>query len=75
MEYKTVPFNANISRGDGGDKAASQLESLIESNRSQGWEFYSLENVTTDVSPDNGCFGIGAKPGYSVSVQVAVFRK
>ena len=75
MEYKVVPFTANITRDSKASAASQQLESIINNHNNEGWEFYSMEDLTTDVAPDSGCFGIGAKPGYAVSVQCLVFRR
>ena len=83
MNYKVVPFNAGITKGEGPEKAAKQLESLINSNASQGWLYQGLETIetvmTTPAVPgNNGCVGLGATPGVperrnSIEVYVAVF--
>lgn len=75
MEYKTVPFNASIASSGGANDAANQLKSSIDSEASAGWEFCTLANISTNVAGDSGCFGLGAKPGYTTSVQVLVFRR
>ncbi len=77
MEYKVVPFTAKISQNDTPVQVSSQLQSLISANSSEGWEYVALENVETQVAPDAGCFGlgIGAKPGYTTTFRVVVFRK
>ena len=75
MNYKVVPFTANIQRNGNASQASEQLQKAISQNTSEGWKFHSLEDLTTDVAPDNGCFGIGAKPGYTISVQCLVFEK
>jgi len=36
----------------------------------EGWVHIRLESVTTFVSPDNGCFGFGGKPGYNTTRQI-----
>lgn len=84
MSYKVVPFNAQIQSGEGADRAAAQLESLINQYANTGWSFHGLETIdTTVVTPatpgTSGCLGIGAMPGTSeqrsrVSAYVAVFR-
>jgi hypothetical protein len=75
MEYKVVPFVAQITHKDTTSMVAEQLQSLISEYSSQGWEYVRLENVETKVAPDNGCFGIGGKPGFSTVFKMAVFRK
>lgn len=85
MPYKVVPFTANIMAGEGANKAAGQLEGLIESHSSEGYRFQGLESLqTTVVTPakpgSNGCLGIGAVPGTpesrsNATVYIAVFHK
>lgn len=85
MNYKVVPFKADIMLGEGSGKAAQQLESLCQAQASDGWRFHGLEDLqTTVISPakpgTNGCAGIGAVPGHpesraNVMVYVAVFSK
>lgn len=75
MEYKVLPFNAQLKRGDTADVAAKQLQKLIDDQQGQGYEFVRLESITTNVAGTKGCLGFGAKPDFLVSVDVAVFRK
>ncbi|MEN2401502.1 hypothetical protein GKZ90_0017050 [Flavobacterium sp. MC2016-06] len=76
MEYKVVPFVASIDPKKGNSNhVAEQLESLIKDYNNQGWEYIRLEGVSTFVHPDNGCFGLGAKAGYTTTRQMVVFRK
>ncbi len=75
MEYKVLPFNASLKRNGSADDAARQLQQLIDQQRIQGYEYVGLEEITTNVEGTNGCLGIGAKPGFVVSVSVAVFKK
>lgn len=76
MEYKVIPFVASIDPKKGtSDHVAEQLESTIKCYTSQGWEYVRLEGVSTFVYPDNGCFGLGAKSGYTTTRQMVVFRK
>lgn len=76
MEYKVIPFVASIDHKKGtSDDVAQQLEELINQYASQGWKYERLEGVTTFVSPNNGCFGFGAKPGYETTRQMVVFSK
>ena len=76
MEYKVVPFVAVINQSKGSlDQVAQQLEELIQSYSSEGWEYLRLESVTTFVQPDSGCFGIGGKSAYETSKQMIIFSK
>lgn len=85
MTYRVVPFNAQIQAGEGSQKAASQLETLINNHEDGGWLFAGLETidtviVTPAVPGSNGCLGIGAVLGSperrdSVPAYVAVFRQ
>ena len=75
MEFKVVPFNANLKRDDASQEAVNQLQKLINQELANGFEFVRLENIETAVAPTKGCLGFGAKPGFVTSVAVAVFRK
>lgn len=76
MEYKVIPFVASIdAKKETSDKVAEQLENIIVNFANQGWKYERLESVMTFVQPDNGCFGFGAKPGYTTAKQMLVFSK
>lgn len=76
MEYKVIPFVASIDSKIGtSDQVAQQLEKLILDFTNQGWKYERLESVMTFVQPDNGCFGFGAKPGYTTTRQMVVFSR
>lgn len=80
MQYKAVPFTAKISQNDTTQQVAQQLENLINEHAQQGWEYVGFENVETQVAPDAGCFGLGlpflgAKPGFSTSFKILIFKK
>ncbi len=75
MDYKVLPFNANLNQKDAAEVAVNQLQALIDTELSEGYEFVSLGNIETSVAPTSGCLGIGAKPGYTTTVAVAVFKK
>ncbi len=75
MDYKVLPFNANLNQKDAAEVAVNQLQVLIDTELSEGYEFVSLGNIETSVAPTSGCLGIGAKPGYTTTVAVAVFKK
>lgn len=85
MPYKVVPFHADIMRGENNNKAAAQLQALIESHASQGWRFHGLETLqTTIITPavpgTSGCLGLGATAGTpeqrsNTATYVAVFDR
>ncbi|URW80968.1 hypothetical protein [Xiashengella succiniciproducens] len=47
MDYKVVPFVAQITQKDTTATVAGQLQALINEHSSQGWEYVRLENVET----------------------------
>lgn len=75
MEFKVLPFNANLSQKDAAQVAVDQLQSLIDNELANGYEFVSMGSIETAVAPTSGCLGIGAKPGFNTSVAVAIFKK
>lgn len=76
MEYKIIPFVASINQTNGtSNHVAGQLEDIVKNYSNQGWRYVRLESVTTYVQPESGCFGFGAKPGYTTSRQMIVFQK
>jgi len=85
MEYKVVPFRADIMAGEGATKAANQLSELINQHAQVGWNYLGLETLVTLITTPategtKGCFGIGATPGLPAStsrteVYVAVFQR
>ena len=74
MEYKTRGFEPSTKGGDSSSVAIA-LESLITLEAVDGWEFMALENHSTVVPGDAGCFGIGATAPYPKTFAIAVFRK
>jgi len=76
MEYKVVPFIAtrNLQK-ETTSVVAGQLEKLMQEISDQGWEYIRLESVSTYIKPEEGCFGIGAKPGHMTASQMVVFSK
>jgi len=76
MEYKVIPFVASIDSKKGNStQVADQLEEIIKHHSNQGWKYIRLESVSTFVHPDAGCFGLGAKPGYTTTRQMIVFQR
>jgi hypothetical protein len=75
MQFKIVPFTAHISKDDTSATVATQMQSIIDSTVSQGWEYLRMDSVQTNVAGSSGCFGIGAQPGFTTTFNVLVFRK
>lgn len=76
MEYKVAPFYPVINRDkDNSNRVAKQLQEVIDNYNEEGWDYVRLESVETYVVPDPGCFGIGAKPGFTAYRQMIVFSK
>lgn len=76
MEYKVVPFVASIDPKKGNTShVAEQLQETIRNHVNLGWEYVGLESVITYVQPEYGCFGLGAKPGFTTSNQMVVFKR
>jgi hypothetical protein len=75
MEFKIVPFMAQLKSGGNSGTVASQMQSVIDTNVAQGWEYMQVDSVQTFVEGNKGCFGIGATPGVSTVFNVMVFKK
>lgn len=60
-EYKTVPapMALNIKNEKEAGKAICGFGDLINAETHDGWEFYSMESITT--SEAQGCFGTGGR--------------
>jgi len=75
MNYKVVPFTAQVKNKGTMGEVAQLVQSAIQQEATAGWEFVSCGNIDTVVEGTSGCFGFGAKPGGVTSVMVLVFRK
>jgi hypothetical protein len=75
MAYKVKPFVAQVSSISSSSAVADQMESFIQKEAVDGWEFVSCGNVDTLIQGSNGCFGFGAKPSTSTSIMVLIFMK
>jgi hypothetical protein len=74
MDYKVIPFEPAMAGGDCGT-VASALEGLVRREATGGWEYVGMENHSTVVPGDSGCFGIGATSAYPKTFSLVVFRK
>lgn len=73
-EYKVVPFTGSVKSSASNSEVSSQLETVIEREATDGWEFYQLNNVNVEVKP--GCLGslLGGQVSYQQIDQV-IFRR
>jgi hypothetical protein len=75
MEFKVVPFMAQITRSDTSARVARQMQAIIDDSTTQGWEYMRTDSVQTTINADRGCFGIGARPAFITTYTVLVFKK
>lgn len=75
MQYRVLPFVANVASTGGAPEVAQLLQSLCQQQAAEGFEFFGLESVETVIAGNNGCFGFNSKPAQLTSYSVAVFRK
>lgn len=80
MEYKVLPFAADVSEAEDQHQAlAAQLQTLITQQAAEGWKFVRLEsiNVVIAVPSQAGCFGmLGAAQGSTLTrFDLALFEK
>lgn len=75
MNYVVKSFVPAIEGNQNGDDAAKQLQALINRMQAQDWTFVSVENITTVVKGNQGCFGIGSTPNEIRSNQMVIFKK
>ena len=75
MQYKVVPFVAKIANDGGSNQAASALQQLINAEAQDGWNYMHMDNITTHIAGNNGCFGFGATAPSMTSYAVVVFNK
>jgi hypothetical protein len=73
--YKVVPFAAQINRNDTTSQVAAQMQTIIDNYVGNGWQYMRMDAVQTSVAGTNGCFGIGAQPGFTTTYTVLVFKQ
>ncbi len=73
-EYKVVPFIGKIKSSGSAAEVATQLQSVIQSEATDYWEFYQLSDVNIEVAP--GCLAglFGQQTSYIRFDQV-IFRR
>jgi len=73
--YKVVSFQASISSTGSGQDVAAALQRAIDQEATSGWEFVQIQELTTFVAGNSGCFGLGATPGTTTSMAVLIFKR
>lgn len=66
---------AQITRGTSISEVANQMQSIIDKHITEGWQYMHMDSVQTSVAGSEGCFGIGAQPGFITTYNVMVFTK
>ena len=76
MEITVLPFVPEVTDVNPEDAAALQLERIIDTKQSEGWEFVSLSSLQTSVKP-TGCNAATYQKGQatSVNIQLLIFKK
>jgi len=75
MNTKVISFNPVIRGKQSAEKVPADIEKLINENAVDGWEFYNFYTSETLIAGSSGCFGLGAKPSYSINVGFVVFKR
>jgi hypothetical protein len=75
MAYKVVPFTAAVSNTQDSSHLAAQIEDIISSHTSSGWEYVGVHQLQTFKAGSSGCFGLGATPPTTVTTEFIVFRQ
>ena len=75
MTYKVVPFSAAVSSTQDASHLASQVEGIISSYTSSGWEYVGVHQLQTFKAGSSGCFGLGATPPTTITTEFIVFRQ
>ena len=75
-EYKTVPAPANLTivSAKATVGAIESFSALINQECTDGWEFYSMENIAVSVNP--GCLGfLTGNKASTAHFNMLVFRR
>ena len=73
MKTKVIPFKPSVTDVAPQVSAANELQKIIEEYAAEGWEFVSLNSMSTTVKP-TGCLQ-GNAPAIPVSMQLLIFKK
>jgi len=72
-EIKVVPFIPSVTNVNPANAAADQLQKLISTMQSEGWEYVSLSSLQTAVTP-TGC-GNNKGQTQMINFQLLIFRR
>lgn len=75
MQYKMVPFDPYVGKGDPTNTTAAELKAVVDAHASDGWEYVELAHHSTVVPGSSGCFGFGATVPYPKTMSIVVFKK
>ena len=75
MNTTVIPFNPVVRGKQTAAKVPAEMEQLISEHAVDGWEFYNFYTSETLIAGSAGCFGLGAKPSYSINVGFVVFKR
>lgn len=72
-EIKVVPFIPKVTNVNPANAAAAQLQELISTMQSDGWDYVSLSSLQTAVTP-TGC---GSNKGNTqfINFQLIIFKR
>ena len=76
MEYKCVPAPKELVIDKNGtyDSAIRSFAEILNREATNGWKFYSMENIAVTQKP--GCFGaLSGKPGETTYFNMLIFSK
>mgnify|MGYP000029171527 FL=1 len=73
METKVIPFVPSVTDVNPAGAAATQLQDLINTTISEGWEFVTITSMSTSVKA-TGC-GKSNAPAIKTSIQLLIFKK
>lgn len=73
--YKVIPYHPEMPPKGWGQQVATVVEETIKHEHANGWEFVQLQELTTFVPGNSGCFGFGATPSSHVSMCVLIFKR
>ena len=74
MQYKLVPFDPNVAKGNPTNTTTAELKAVVDEHAADGWEYVELANHSTVVPGSNGCFGFGATQPYPKTMSIVVFK-
>ena len=73
--YNVIAFQASISHAGSPQDVAAGIQRIIDEQTAAGWDFVQVQELTTFVAGNMGCFGLGATPSTNISMAVLIFKK